>query len=99
MRFALEEYDDRFIVTDLDTDNRDEVAEVHKCGDEDYDKDVIAGYARLIAAAPDLLEALKECLTDDNANCIVTNDVAYMIRRFKAINKIVSAAIAKATGE
>ena len=56
-------------------------------GDED---------AALIAAAPDLLAALRECVTDDNANCIVTNDVCYMIRRFKAINAIVNTAIAKA---
>ena len=43
-----------------------------------------------------LVEALEECKTDNNANCIVTNDVAYMIRRFKAINKIVEEALAKA---
>lgn len=54
--------------------------------------------ARLIAAAPELLAALEECITDENANCIVTNDVAYTIRRFKAINKIARAAIARALG-
>lgn len=55
--------------------------------------------ARLIAAAPELLEALDDCITNENATCIVQNDVAYMIRRFKAINQICRAAIAKATGE
>lgn len=54
--------------------------------------------ARLIASAPDLLAALQECVTDDNATCIVTNDVAYMIRRLRAINAMARAAIAKATG-
>jgi hypothetical protein len=53
---------------------------------------------RLCAAAPDLLAALEDCITDDNAGCIVRNDVAYMIRRFKAINEIARAAINKAKG-
>lgn len=47
----------------------------------------------------ELLAALAECKTHNNANCIVTNDVAYMIRRFKSINKIVDDAIAKATND
>ena len=55
--------------------------------------------ARLIAAAPELLEALQECITDDNAMCIVQNDVAYMIRRLRSISNVARAAIAKATGE
>lgn len=54
--------------------------------------------ADLLAAAPELLSALEECITDENANCIVTNDVAYMIRRFRAINAIAREAIKKATG-
>ena len=54
--------------------------------------------ARLIAAAPDLLAALEECVTDANCTAITTCDVAYMIRRFKAINEIARAAIAKAKG-
>ena len=58
-----------------------------------------AANARLIAAAPELLEALDNCITNENATCIVQNDVAYMIRRFKAINQICRAAIAKATAE
>lgn len=47
----------------------------------------------------ELLEALDDCITNENATCIVQNDVAYMIRRFKAINQICRAAIAKATAE
>lgn len=54
---------------------------------------------KLFAAAPEMLEALDNCITNENATCIVQNDVAYMIRRFKAINQICRAAIAKATGE
>lgn len=57
-----------------------------------------AANARLIAAAPELLEALDDCITNENATCIVQNDAAYMIRRLKAINQICRAAIAKATG-
>ena len=54
---------------------------------------------RLMRAAPALLEALEECITDPGANCIVTNDVAYMIRRFQEINRIARAALALAKGE
>ena len=64
-----------------------------------YDSENSEADANLIAAAPELLEALRECVTDDNANCIVTSDVCYMIRRFKAINAIVRTAIAKAEGK
>ena len=64
---------------------------------EDREAERLAN-ARLIAAAPELLEALQECVTDENAACIVQNDVAYMIRRFKAINDIARAAIAEAGG-
>ncbi len=53
----------------------------------------------LFAAAPELLEALDDCITNENATCIVQNDVAYMIRRLKAINQICRAAINKAIGE
>jgi len=61
-------------------------------------KELEIANAQLIAAAPDLLAALEDCITDDNAGCIVRNDVAYMIRRFKAINEIARAAINKAKG-
>lgn len=56
-------------------------------------------FGKLFAAAPELLEALDNCITNENATCIVRNDIAYMIRRFKTINQICRAAIAKATGE
>lgn len=52
--------------------------------------------ARLIAVAPDLLEALKECVTSSNCNAIAANDTASMIRRFEEINRICHEAIAKA---
>ena len=61
------------------------------CGFDD------CGYenARLIAAAPDLLKALKECITSDGAAC-------YRLKkekcRLEAINQIAFAAIAKAEG-
>lgn len=52
--------------------------------------------ARLIASAPDLLDALKECVTDPGAPAFDDDrDAAY--RRLRAINEIARAAIAKAT--
>lgn len=60
--------------------------------------DTTEANARLIAAAPQMLAALDDCITNENCTAIATCDVAYMIRRFKAINEICSAAIAKAEG-
>lgn len=78
----------------------DIVAQVWKpCGHDD-DEGIKANarhIVRCVNCHDELLAALNECLTSNNAQCIVTNDVAYMMRRFKAINKIVDAAIAKAT--
>ena len=54
---------------------------------------------RLYEAAPAMLTALQECVTDDGAQAIVTNDIAYMIRRFKAINRIARDAIALTTAQ
>lgn len=51
--------------------------------------------AALIAAAPDLLEALRECITDDGACCMNTGQ---RDRRLKAIDAIARAAIARAEG-
>lgn len=67
--------------------------------DNTRDGDEQVSNAFLIAAAPELLGAMQECLTDDNCTAIVTSDVAYLIRRLRAINKIARAAIAKARGE
>ena len=56
--------------------------------------------ARLIAAAPDLLEALEQCLTGDGANCLAYGtDTPSMRRRFAEINRIATEAIRKAKGE
>lgn len=53
----------------------------------------------LVAAAPELLAAMDDCITNENCTAIATCDVAYMIRRFKAINEICRDAIAKAEGK
>jgi hypothetical protein len=53
--------------------------------------------ARLIAAAPDLLKALEECITNDGAPA--WNDKMMAFRRLHAISDIARAAIAKAKGE
>ncbi len=51
--------------------------------------------ARLIAAAPDLLAALRECLTMDGATAERSHTMA--LKRLRAINELASAAISKAT--
>ncbi len=53
--------------------------------------------ALLIAAAPDLLQALEECITNDGAPA--WNDKMMAFRRLHAISDIARAAIAKAKGE
>ena len=55
--------------------------------------------ARLIAAAPDLLSALKECITEEGATCFVRSksNPEYMDRRLNYISEIARSAIAKAT--
>lgn len=45
----------------------------------------------------ELLEALRECVTDDNASGMQPG-LGRQVRRLKAINDIARAAIAKATG-
>ncbi len=56
--------------------------------------------ARLIAAAPDLLAALKECMTEDGARCLAYGaDTPTLRRRLAAINSVALAALAKAQGE
>jgi hypothetical protein len=54
--------------------------------------------ARLIAAAPDLLAALRECITDDGAAALASDDPEMMRRRLAAINRVCRAAIAQAEG-
>lgn len=51
---------------------------------------------RLIEAAPELLEALRECITDDGAACMNTGQKT---RRLQAINKIALEAIGKVIGQ
>ena len=53
--------------------------------------------ARLIAAAPELLEALKEYIAAGENSVTATDDVAAMIR-FGEADKAARSAIAKATG-
>ena len=71
------------------------IATVNRGWDEDEDR----ANGILMASAPELLDALDCCITNENATCIVQNDVAYMIRRLKVINQICRAAINKAIGE
>ena len=50
--------------------------------------------AKLIAAAPTLLQALRDCITDDSAACFALGE-AGLKRRLEAINAIAKAAIEK----
>ena len=51
-------------IIDLDTDNHDLIASMCMSGDPDYDNEVVRPYANLIAAAPDLIEALEYIVND-----------------------------------
>lgn len=53
--------------------------------------------ARLIAAAPELLETLEQCVTVEGAACF--RSIKDMARRLNAINWIAKEAISKAKGE
>ncbi len=61
--------------------------------------DILPEDARLIAAAPDLLEALAECITDPGAHAYASEDYYKAKQRLLAINNTARAAIAKATGQ
>jgi hypothetical protein len=52
----------------------------------------------LIASAPDLLEALRECITNEGANCFATDTKHSLKKRIREITEIANAAIAKAEG-
>jgi hypothetical protein len=52
---------------------------------------------RLIAAAPELLGALRECITEENSHCLQHQETpGAMARRLRAINDICRAALKKA---
>lgn len=72
------------------------------CGDTPSRQEQEAN-ARLIAAAPELLTAMEECITEPNAYCYthsagVVGQAKDMERRLKQINYVARAAIAKAKG-
>ena len=51
------------------------------------------------AAATKLVEALRECITEDGACCLAHNDKTMMKQRLTHITETARAAIALATGE
>jgi len=55
--------------------------------------------ATLLAAAPDMLKALRECITDEGSVAYKNNDPEKLRRRLRYITKIVIQQIARATGE
>ena len=68
-------------------------------GGKDACLDELKANARLIAACPDLLAALRKCLTEEGAHCLAYgSDTPTLRRRIAAINELARAAIAKAEG-
>lgn len=63
-----EESLDQWLVRAPSTDNNDIVATVPKTGDSEYDNEVVYFNAHLIAAAPELLDALKCILAITDRN-------------------------------
>jgi len=55
--------------------------------------------AQLVAAAPDLLAALRECITDDGALAMQYDRNHPAARRMREINRVAQAAIDKAIGK
>lgn len=51
---------------------------------------------KLIASAPTLLQALRDCVTDDSAACFALGETG-LRRRLEAINAIAKAAVEKGT--
>lgn len=60
------------------------------------DDELSRANARLIAAAPDLYDALAECVSEPGAMCWDDPEAAY--RRLRAINDLARAALARAKG-
>ena len=59
---------DQWLIRAPSTDNNDTVGAVFKTGDSEYDNEVVYFNAHLIAAAPELLEALKAALDDSGCD-------------------------------
>lgn len=68
------------------------VAQVTTSSDNTYSN------GALIAAAPELMEALRECITEDGACCFARDRKDFMVRRLNAITELAKAAILKAGG-
>lgn len=64
---------------------------------EKYWPGIARANAELIAAAPEMLAALEECITDKGAYCM-GRGIEDLKRRIEAINAIAQKAIAKAKG-
>ena len=52
----------------------------------------------LMAAAPSMLAALEECITDHGAHCIGNGDLIALGKRLLFINSVARAAISRARG-
>lgn len=83
----------------IDSDSRALMAWAAWPSEEERDSLEAESTARLIAAAPDLLAALRECITEDGAACLQTGSAVALFRRLQTINDAARAALAKARGE
>lgn len=85
---------DRWLIIDPHSTNRDVVAEIPKTGDEEYDNEIVFPRAVLLAAAPELLEALRAMVVSVE----YWNENRTDFEGFGAAFDQSIAAIAKATG-
>lgn len=81
------------------TDNRDIVAIISKTGDEDYDHRATWKNAELIAAAPDMLEALEAWIAHDGEVIYSGIGTEHDSAALESAKKAAIAAVAKARGE
>lgn len=81
------------------TADHSEICQIRARGERTWgaQDDTDKANAALIAAAPDLLAALEECITDDPGEACF--NTGRKTRRLQAISDIARAAIAKARGE
>jgi hypothetical protein len=97
----VKDYETRVLPLRDDADSNDDYREY----DDEFNIlledcfDAVRGQAKLLDAAPRLLEALRECFSDPGCYAFASDDFYKAKQRLLAINNIVRGAIEEATGE